>query len=48
MESGVVYALDVGEVRIDVGDSVGVGVLVFAIAAESSSIRVRQLVKQPD
>ena len=31
MESSVVYALDVGEVRIDVGDSVGVGVLVLTV-----------------
>ena len=44
MESSVVFVFDVGEVRIDVGGLVGVGVLVFAIAAESSSIRVRQLV----
>ena len=47
LESSVVFVLDVGEVRADVGGLVGVGVLVFAIAAESSSIRVRQLVKQP-
>ena len=43
-ETDVVDLLVVGVVRIYVGDLVGVGVLVFAIAAESSSIRVRQLV----
>ena len=31
MESSVVYVLDVGEVRIDVGGLVGVGVLVWTV-----------------
>ena len=31
MESSVVYVLDVGEVRIDVGDLAGVGVLVLTV-----------------